>query len=165
MMALSDACFDFLDTVAAAAEELAHSVHHYAHPNNPLDYGSEIDALRQACAAVARTPYDGQAGARLLRLAAAVMLYHDTTPGGADLAKRQAEMKKLIRLLHSELDGEDEESIAAVVSNVVVETRYTKRAAERLKEMLPKLGKSTYDVVIKIIGDIGSATVKKLLGL
>jgi hypothetical protein len=31
--------------------------------------------------------------------------------------------------------------------------------------MLAKLGKSTYDVAIKIISDIGSATVKKMLGL
>jgi hypothetical protein len=31
--------------------------------------------------------------------------------------------------------------------------------------MLPKLGKSAYDIAVKIIGDIGSATVKKILGI
>jgi hypothetical protein len=31
--------------------------------------------------------------------------------------------------------------------------------------MLSKVGKSTYNIAIKIISDIGSATVKKMLGL
>jgi hypothetical protein len=55
--------------------------------------------------------------------------------------------------------------ILAVVQNVVTETGYSKRAAERLKTLLTKLGKRTYGVAIKIISDIGSATVKKILGL
>jgi hypothetical protein len=46
-MALSDSCFEFLDAVAAAASALAKDVHHYAAPDNPLRYGSEIDALRR----------------------------------------------------------------------------------------------------------------------
>jgi hypothetical protein len=75
-------------------------------------------------------------------------------------------MKRLVRLLQTELEGEDAAAISAVVSNVVAETGYTRPAAERLKNaMLSKLGKSAYDVAIKIIGDIGSATVKKMLGL
>jgi hypothetical protein len=51
------------------------------------------------------------------------------------------------------------------MENVVVETKFTPQATERLKTMLPKLGKSAYDIAIKIISDIGSATAKKLLGL
>ena len=39
------------------------------------------------------------------------------------------------------------------------------RASERLKSLLGKVSKSTYDLSIKIIGDIGSAIVKKTLGL
>jgi hypothetical protein len=39
------------------------------------------------------------------------------------------------------------------------------QASERFKTMLSKLGKSAYEVAIKIISDIGSATVKKMLGL
>jgi len=42
-MALNDSCFDFLDSVAAAASTLAQDVHHYPAPNNPLLYGSEIE--------------------------------------------------------------------------------------------------------------------------
>jgi len=33
------------------------------------------------------------------------------------------------------------------------------------KKRLSRLGKPSYDVAIKIISDIGSATVKKMLGL
>jgi hypothetical protein len=47
----------------------------------------------------------------------------------------------------------------------MVETSFTPLAAEGLKAMLSKLGKSAYDVAIKIISDIGSATVRKMLDL
>jgi hypothetical protein len=56
-------------------------------------------------------------------------------------------------------------SIRDAAVNVVAETRFTPQAAERLKAMLSKLGKSAYEIAIKIISDIGSATVKKMLGL
>jgi hypothetical protein len=69
------------------------------------------------------------------------------------------------RLLEEPLDGADKASVPAVVNNVLVETTFTPLAAERLKVMLSKLGKSAYDIAIKIIGDIGSATAKKMLGL
>jgi hypothetical protein len=79
---------------------------------------------------------------------------------------REAEMKRLIRLLLEEPLGEDEKAtVPTVVKNVLNETTSTPEAAERLKSMLSKVGKSTYDVAIKIIGDIGSATLKKMLGL
>jgi hypothetical protein len=79
-VALSDACFDFLHAVSQAAEQLAESVHHYSDPNYPIRYGSEVGALRRACFAVKDAPYDPEAGARLLRLAASVKTAHDTPP-------------------------------------------------------------------------------------
>jgi hypothetical protein len=109
--------------------------------------------------------YDPKSGAELLRLAASVMTFHDTPPDTPDYLNREAEMKKLVSLLQENLDSNDRTTVPAVVGNVVVETGFTPQAAERLKTMLAKLGKSTYDVAIKIISDIGSATVKKMLGL
>src|SRR3954463_14690304 len=118
-MALSDECWEFLHSVSEAAEKLARGVHYYSDPQYPIPYGSEIDALRQACAAVAQTPYDPEAGARLLRLAATAMAFHDTVPGSAEMFARGPEMKRLVRLLQTELDGEDAATISAVVNNVV----------------------------------------------
>jgi hypothetical protein len=74
-------------------------------------------------------------------------------------------MKNLIRLLQADLDSNDQTTVPAIIENVVVETGFTAQAAERLKTLLPKLGKSAYDIAIKIISDIGSVTVKKILGL
>ena len=165
-MSLSDACFDFLRANEKAAEQLAAAVHHYSAPNYPITYGVEIGALRQACLAVKERPYDPEAGAALLRLAASVMIFHDAVPFEAERIRREAEMKKLIRkLLEEPLQGEDETAITATIQNVVVETPFTPAAAARLKTLLSKVGGSTYDVAIKIITDIGSATVKKILGL
>src|SRR5438874_2614573 len=121
-MALSDECCEFLHSVSEAAEKLARGVHYYSDPQYPIPYGMEIDALRQACAAVAQTPYDPEAGARLLRLASTVMAFHDTPPGTEQSSIRESEMRRLVRLLQTELDGEDAATITAVVSNVVAET-------------------------------------------
>jgi hypothetical protein len=162
---LSDACSEFLHSVEKSAGILAKAVHHYSVPDGPFAYGAEIDALRRACAAVKERPYDAEAAAELLRLAASVMTFHDTPPETPEHLDRQAEMKKLIRLLQDNLDGNDAVIVSAVVKNAVVETRFSQQAAERLKGLLPKLGKSAYDLAIKIISDIGSATVKKILGL
>ena len=79
-MALSDSCFEFMQATADAADALAAAVHHYAAPDHPISYGLEIDALRRACAAVKESPFDPEAGAELLRLAASVMTFHDTPP-------------------------------------------------------------------------------------
>jgi hypothetical protein len=38
-------------------------------------------------------------------------------------------------------------------------------SSAKLKGMLPKLGKSAYDIAVKIITDIASETVKKIMGL
>jgi hypothetical protein len=164
-MALSDACFDFLQATADAAEVLAAAVHHYAAPDYPIPYGGEIDALRRASAALRERPYDPASGADLLRLAASVMIFHDTPPDTPERWHREAEMKRLVSLLQENLDSDDGIAVPAVVGNVVAETRFTPQAAERLKAMLSKLGKSAYEIAIKIISDIGSATVKKMLGL
>ncbi|SIN88138.1 hypothetical protein SAMN05443247_00426 [Bradyrhizobium erythrophlei] len=164
-MALSDACFEFLQATADAAEVLASKVHHYSAPDYPIQYGVEIDALRRACLAVRDRPYDPEAGAELLRLAASVMTFHDGSPGAPERCHREAEMRKLIGLLEEPLDHSEKAAVPAVVQNVMTETSFTPLAAERLKSMLSRLGKSAYDVAIKIISDIGSATVKKMLGL
>jgi hypothetical protein len=164
-MALSDACFDFLHSVADAANVLADAVHHYAAPGYPISYGGQIDALRRACAAFREHPYDASIGSDLLRLAASVMTFHGTPPNTPEHLRREAEMKKLVSLLQGNLDPNDSVAVPAVIGNVVSETQFTPQAAERLKSMLAKLGKSTYEIAIKIISDIGSATVKKMLGL
>jgi hypothetical protein len=95
-MALSDACFEFLQATADAAEVLAGAVHHYSDPDYPIPYGGEIDALRRACAAVKERPYDPASGADLLRLAATAMTFHDTPPDAPERQYREVEMKKLI---------------------------------------------------------------------
>jgi Uncharacterized protein conserved in bacteria (DUF2321) len=164
-VALSDACFEFLHAVSRAAEELAESVHHYSDPSYPIPYGSEVGALRRACLGVKDAPYDPEAGARLLRLAASVMTALDTPPETDASRSRHAAMIKLIRALEAELDGDDALAVPALVHNIVEETGYTASAAKRLKKLLPKLGKSAYDIAIKIIADIGAATAKKILGV
>jgi hypothetical protein len=165
-MALSDSCFEFLWSVEAVAASLAEAVHHYSAPGYALAYDSEIDALRRACAAVKADPYDPKAGALLLELAVSVMTFHDTHPlDKVGAIRRKKEMRRLIRLMQSELNDDDAISVPAIVSNVVAETQYTPVAVRRMKELLSKLGASAYDAAIKIITDIGSATVKKILGL
>lgn len=162
---MSDACFDFLAAVGAAARELSEQVHWYSAPDYPLRYKEEIDALRRACASVAESPYDAETSARLIRLAASVMRYHDTPPGVPEHAEHREEMNTLIQLLQADLCAEDAEAVPAVIENVVQDSRFTESAAARLKAMLPRLGKVAYDAAIKILTDIGSATAKKMLGL
>jgi hypothetical protein len=164
-MALSDECFEFMRATAVAADALASAVHHYSAPDYPIAYGAEIDALRRACAAVKDMPYDPKSGPELLRLAASVMIYHDMPPDTPEAVHRETELKKLIRLLEDAVDEDQKATVPAIVNNVVVETQFTPQAAERLKSVLSKVGKSAYDIAIKIISDIGSATVKKILGL
>jgi Uncharacterized protein conserved in bacteria (DUF2321) len=164
-MALSDSCFEFLHAVAEAASALANDVHWYANPDYPIQYGAEIDALRRACSSFAEAPYDPEAGVRLMRLAGAVMRFHDSPPDAPEAAQREGDMRKLIALLQKELDGEEAEGVPAVIENIAAESPYTERAAKRLKSWLPKLGKSAYDIAVKVISDVGSATAKKILGL
>lgn len=164
-MALSDACFEFLSDVDDAARRLAEAVHWYAAPDYPIKYGEEIDALRRACAKVGTLPIDPTARAELIRLAAAVLLYHDTPPDTEDLPKREAEMTALIRLLQTNLTAEDKAAVPETIKDVMGDNERTGPAAIRLKHMLQKVGKPAYDVAIKVISDIASATAKRFLGL
>lgn len=164
-MALSDACFEFLEAVSTAARELSQSVHWYSAPGYPLKYGDEIDALRRACAAVAERPYDAEAIARMTRLATTVMRYLDAPPDSPQLAEHRREMKSLIQLLQVELEPDEAEAVPALVENIVQETRFTEAAAEHFKSLLPRLGKVAYETTIKILTDVASATAKKVLGL
>jgi hypothetical protein len=163
-MALSDACYEFLGSVGTAARELAVAVEAYANP--VFDYGEgEIPALRRACLAAADAPWNAEAGAELLRLAAAVLAYHDAMPGAPGEAERRAEMARLIAMLRAGLDAADAEGVEEVVHNIARETPFTEGAAVKLKGMLPKLGKATYDIAVKVITDIASETAKKILGI
>ena len=148
-----------------AIDHLAEDVHRYSAPHNPIPYGPEIDALRRACLAASEAPYDPEAAARVMRLALSTMRFHDTPPGAAQQAERKTEMTRLIEAMQKELDADDATALPAVVEQIVTETLYSAKAGQRLKSMLSKLGKPTYDIAIKIIGDIASATVKKTLGL
>ena len=163
-MALSDSCFEFLQAFGKAAETLAREAHYYSDPTYPLRYGKEVDALRRAAALTSESPYDPEAGARLLRLATSVMQYLDTPPG-EEANQRQAEMRQLITILQSELDPEEAAAVPAVIQHVVAETPYTEGAVGRLKQMLGRLGATSYEVAVKVITDIASATAKKMLGL
>ncbi len=65
----------------------------------------------------------------------------------------------------SELSSEDAKALPAIVDNVVTDTPHSERAAGRLKTILSKVGKSTYDTAVKVIGDIAGAAAKKYLGI
>ena len=52
----------------------------------------------------------------------------------------------------------------SIIENVTKDTPYTEKAAGRLKGMLTKVGKSTYDVAIKVLGDIATVAAKKWMG-
>jgi hypothetical protein len=132
-MALSDACFDFLQATADAAEVLAAAVHHYAAPDYPIPYGGEIDALRRACAALRERPYDPASGADLLRLAASVMIFHDTPPDTPERWHREAEMKRLVSLLQENLDSDDGIAVPAVVGNVLLKRDLLHKRQNALK--------------------------------
>ncbi len=60
------------------------------------------------------------------------MTFHDTPPETPQRLERQAEMKKLIRLLQDNLDGNDAVIVSAVVENAVVETPFSQQATEHL---------------------------------
>lgn len=164
-MALSDACFEFVQDFAEAARKLAEHTHFLSSPDWLVPYGFELDALRRMAATVSANPSDPEVGAYLLKLAIAVQKYHDTLPEIPESDARRAEMNELVRVLQAELEGEDQAAVPAIVETIRSEGPYAARAAAKLKELLPKLGKSTYDLAVKVIGDVASATVKKMLGM
>ena len=162
---MSDACFDFVDVLRSAAANLGEAAEWYSKPPYDRIYGDEIDALRKACADATRDPWQPEAAARLIRLATAVLAYHDTPPGASVQEERQAQMAKLVKLLQSGLDEEHAAEVERIIPDVVAETPRTEGAALRLKQILSKIGKATYDVAVNVISDIASETAKKILGL
>lgn len=162
---LSDSCHDFLVRVGDAARQLTEDAHHYSAPDWLDTYGSEADALKRASKRVADDPLNADALGELMRLAIAIMRFHDTPLPTPEAGSREREMKELVRLLRRDLDEEDATAAAVVVAQVTRDGPEAEVAASRLKAMLAKLGKPTYDIVVKILSDIGSATIKKTLGL
>jgi hypothetical protein len=73
---LDDACFRFLLDTHAAVQELGRQVEIYGAPDNTIQYGSELDALRRACVDAQAMPVDPDAIDRLVVLAAATMAYY-----------------------------------------------------------------------------------------
>jgi hypothetical protein len=162
-MALSDACFKFLESLKEAAQTLAQDSAHYAAP--PFHYGEEIDALLCACDDLRATPWNEEAALRLIKLAGSVMSYHDTVPGTFEGLARLDRMNALVGIVRSELGDAEANEMAALVPDLTSDTPQAESAALRLKPALLKLGKVGYDLAIKIISDVASATVKKILGL
>jgi thioester reductase-like protein len=93
------------------------------------------------------------------------MAYHDTPPTAAEASQRRADLDCLVRALQKELDSDDAAALPALIEQVSAETPFTKQAAERLRVMLSKVSKPAYDLAVKIIGDVGATTVKRILGL
>jgi uncharacterized protein DUF2321 len=164
-MALSDACFNFLNEVAQAADRLAHTAHHYSAPDYLIQYGPEIDALKRMAVQFRDHPYDTEAGSQLLDLASSVGRYLDTPPDAKELPERSTKVAQLLQEMSSDLGMEDNKALRSVVENVVVNTPYTEKAAERLKGMLKKVGGSTYEIAVKLLSDIATAAAKTMLGL
>ena len=78
---------------------------------------------------------------------------------------RQAAIASAIEVLQIDLEGKDAVDVAQLVTAIAIETPRTQVAALKLKLLLPKVGKATYDVAIKVISDVASETAKKTLGL
>jgi hypothetical protein len=94
-----------LERVKDASRKLADDARHYSSP--PFRYGGEADALRRASVRAAEVQDDPEAVARLHRLAAAVMHYHDTPPGHPDEPELRREMEALVRLVQAEPGPDD----------------------------------------------------------
>jgi hypothetical protein len=160
---LSDACFEFLEALREAAQELGRQVGHYA--NSPLGYGEEIEALIVACDNVQVRPWNEEAAVRLIRLAGSILNYHDTLPGSPDETARLERMNALVRIVRSDLGEDEANEVAALIPVLTADTPNAENAARRLKPIFLRLGKVGYDMAIKIITDVASETVKKIFGL
>lgn len=64
-----------------------------------------------------------------------------------------------------DLEGQDATDAAELVKAVSIDTPRTEAAALKLKRLLLKLGKASYEVGIKVVSDVASETAKKTLGL
>jgi hypothetical protein len=164
-MALSDSCFEFLEAISLAANALSKQAHEYSDPDYPIRYGQEVDAVKRAAFEVAERPYDAKAVSRLVTLALKTSRFHDTPPGSECYAEREIELKELVALFQKATSGEDAQAVEGAVAAITRDTVLTLGAARHLKELLPKLGKTSYEIAVKIIGDVGSAMAKKIMGL
>ena len=162
-MALSDACFDFIQAIVTASEQLKDDLEWYA--DSIFDYGDELPALQKACQGFQAEPWNAEAAMVLIRLATSVMKFHDTPPGNPEEDKRRAEMDRFIMVLNSDLSVDESAEVQMLLPDVMADNLRTTKAAIRLKAILSKLGKATYDVAIKVISDIASETAKKIFGL
>jgi uncharacterized protein DUF2321 len=161
---LSDACFEFLETLREAAGVLAEQAALYV--NSPLRYGDELDALLAACRDVQRPqPWNEEEAIRRIKLAGSILIYHDTPPGSDDQPARLERMNSLIRIVRSDLGDAQANEVASLVPDLTSNTPKAESAALRLKPILSRLGKVGYDMAIKIITDVASEMAKKTLGL
>ena len=78
---------------------------------------------------------------------------------------RQAAIANAIEIAQLELDDADAAAVPALVHAIAIDMPRTEISALKLKRILSKLGKPTYDVAVKVISDIASETAKKALGL
>jgi Uncharacterized protein conserved in bacteria (DUF2321) len=161
---LSDACFEFLDSLRDAARVLAQQSAWCV--DSPLGYGEEIDAVLVACREVeSPKPWNEEAAVRLIKLAGSVLRYHDSFPGSPHYAARLARMNALVGIVRSDLGDAEANEVAALVSDLASDMPKGESAAMRLKPILLRLGKAGYDMAMKIITDVASEVVKKALGL
>ena len=93
------------------------------------------------------------------------MRFHDTLPSTDESASCEADMHALVRLLRQDTKVGDLDDPETLVANLRRDDAAGEKAATRIAVVLKRLGSSSYGIAIKIITDIGSATVKKMLGL
>ena len=74
-------------------------------------------------------------------------------------------MLALVRLLREDEKVGDLDDPERLVADLRRDDAVREKAASRIAVVLKRLGSSTYEVAIKIITDIGSATVRRMLGL
>lgn len=78
---------------------------------------------------------------------------------------RQDALAAAIEAAQLELDVTDALEASALVKVISTDNPRTEIAALKLRRLLSKMSKPTYDVVIKVIGDVAAATAKSNLGL
>jgi hypothetical protein len=136
---LSDACFEFLESLREAAQALAEESAPYA--KMPFRYGEEIDALLSACRDLQAEPWNEEAAIRLTRLAGSILNYHDTAPGSSGESARLDRMNALVRIVRSDLGEAASNEVATLVPDLTSDTLKAESAALRLKPILLRLGK------------------------
>jgi hypothetical protein len=70
-----------------------------------------------------------------------------------------------IDVVQMEMDAVDAASVPDLVKMVAIEAPRTEVAALKLRKLLGKLGKPTYDICIHVLSDLMSETAKKALGI